>query len=60
MTKNDRQVEFKVGDRAASMDSNEEGTITRLWPDKDIVYIRWDASKMQEMVETRTLRRANS
>jgi len=60
MTKNDRQVEFKVGDRVASLDSNEEGTITRLCSDKDIVYVRWDASKMQEMVETRTLRRANS
>lgn len=60
MTKNDRQVEFKVGDRVASLDSNEEGTITRLCPDKDIVYVRWDVSKMQEMIETRTLRRANS
>jgi len=60
MTKNDRQVEFKVGDRVASLDSNEEGTITRLCSDKDIVYARWDASKMQEMVETKTLRRANS
>ncbi|GAH67147.1 unnamed protein product [marine sediment metagenome] len=47
MTKNDRRVEFKVGDRVASLDSNEEGTITRLCSDKDIVYVRWDASKMQ-------------
>ena len=60
MTKNDRQVEFMVGDRVASLDSNEEGPITRLCSDKDIVYVRWDASKMQEMVETSTLRRANS
>ncbi len=60
MTKNDRQIEFKVGDRVASLDSNEEGAITRLCSDKDIIYVRWDVSKMQEMVETRTLRRANS
>ena len=60
MTKKDRQIEFKVGDRVASLDSNEEGTITRLCPDKNIIYVRWDASKMQEMVETKTLRRTNS
>ena len=60
MTKKDRQIEFKVGDRVASLDSNEEGTMTRLCSDKDIVYVRWDVSKMQEMVETKTLRRANS
>ena len=57
MTKKDRQVEFKVGDRVASLDTNEEGTITRLCGDKDILYVRWDASKQQEIVETRILRK---
>ena len=60
MTKNDRQVEFKVGNRIASLDSNEEDTITRLCSDKDTVYVRWDPSKMQDIAETRTLRTANS
>jgi len=50
MTEKDKQVEFKVGDRVASLDTNEEGTITRLCFDKDIVYVRRDKNGMQEMV----------
>jgi len=57
VTEKDGQIEYKIGDRVASLDTNEAGTVTRLGGDKDIVYIRWDFSKMQDMVETRTLRR---
>ena len=57
MIKQDGQIEFKVGDRVTSLDTNEEGAITRLCADKDVIYIRWDSSKQQEMVETRTLRK---
>jgi len=57
MTGKDRQVRFKVGDRILSNDSNERGTIVRLCADNDIVYVRWDGSKQQEMVEVSTLRK---
>ena len=57
MTGKDRQVRFKVGDRILSSDSNERGTIARLCADNDVVYIRWDGSKQQEMVEVSTLRK---
>jgi len=57
MTEKDRQIEFEVGDRVASLNTNEEGTIVRLCGDKDVVFISWDASKQQVMVETRTLRK---
>ena len=57
MTEKDKQVEFKVGDRVASLDTNEEGTITRLCSDKDIVYVRRDKSGMQEMVKVSTIRK---
>lgn len=53
----DRQVRFKVGDRIISNDSNERGTIVRLCADNDVVYIRWDGSKQQEMIEVSTLRK---
>ena len=57
MTEKDRQVEFKVGDRIISNDSNERGTIVRLCADNDVVYIRWDGSKQQEIIEVSTLRK---
>ena len=57
MTEKDKQVEFKVGDRVASLDTNEQGTITRLCADKDVIYVRWDENKEQEMVEVSTLRK---
>jgi len=55
MTGKDRQVRFKVGDRIISNDSNERGTIIKLCADNDVVYIRWDGNKQQEMVEVSTL-----
>jgi len=55
MTGKDRQVRFKVGDRIISNDSNERGTIIKLCADNDVVYIRWNGSKQQEMVEVSTL-----
>ena len=55
MTGKDRQVRFKVGDRILSNDSNERGTIVKLCADTDVVYIRWDGNKQQEMVEVSTL-----
>ena len=57
MTEKDKQVRFKVGDRILSNDSNERDTIVRLCADNDVVYIRWDKSKQQEMVEVSTLRK---
>jgi len=57
MTGKDRQVRFKVGDRILSNDSNERGTIVKLCADTDVVYIRWDGNKQQEMVEVSTLRK---
>ena len=57
MTGKDRQVRFEVGDRIISNDSNERGTIVRLCADKGTVYVRWDKSKQQEMVEVSTLRK---
>ena len=57
MTGKDRQVRFKDGDRIIGNDSNERGTIVRLCADNDVVYIRWDGSQQQEMVEISTLRK---
>lgn len=57
MTEKDRQVRFKDGVRIISNDSNERGTIVRLCADNDVVYIRWDGSQQQEMVEISTLRK---
>jgi len=57
MTGKDKQVEFKVGDRIIGNDSIERGTIVRLCADTDVVYIRWDGSKQQEMVGVSTLRK---
>ena len=57
MTEKDRHVEFELGDRVTSVDTNEKGTIARLCADKGIVYVRWDKSKQQEMVEVSTLRK---
>ena len=45
MTGKDRQVRFKVGDRAVALNSNRKATITRLCADQGVVYIRWDDSK---------------
>lgn len=55
MTEKDRQIEFKVGDRVVTSDTNEKGTIARLCADKDVIYVRWDESKEQEMVEVSNL-----
>ena len=57
MTGKDRQVRFKVGDRIISNNSNERGTIIRLCADNDVVYVRWNGSKQQEMVKVSTLRK---
>jgi len=57
MTEKDKQVRFKVGDRAVALHSNRKATITRLCADQGVVYIRWDDSKQQEMVEVSTLRK---
>ena len=57
MTGKDRQVRFKDGDRIISNDSNERGTIVRLCADKNVIYVRWDESKEQEMIEVSTLRK---
>jgi len=57
VTEKGGQIEFNIGDRVVSLDTNEKGTVTRLGGDKDIILIRWDASKMQEMVEAKTLRK---
>ena len=58
MTEKNGQIEFKVGDRVVSLDTNEEGTIVRLCSDKGVVFVRWAVSKMQQIVETKTLRKA--
>ena len=55
MTEKDRQIELKVGDRVIELNSSDKGTITRLGADKDIVFIKWDNSKEQAMVEVRNL-----
>lgn len=57
MTENDRQIEFKVGDRVTETKSGEKGTIARLCTDKTIIYLRWDSSKQQEMVEVSALKK---
>ena len=55
MTEKDRQIEFKVGDRVIELNSSDKGAITRLRADKDIVFVKWDSSKEQVMVEVRNL-----
>lgn len=55
MTEKDRQIELKVGDRVIELNSSDKGTITRLCADKDIVFVKWDNSKEQAMVEVRNL-----
>ena len=55
MTEKDRQIEFKVGDRVIQLNSSDKGAITRLCADKDIVFVKWDSSKEQAMVEVRNL-----
>ena len=57
MTGKDRQVRFKVGDRAVALNSNRKATITRLCADKSAIYVRWDKDNSQGMVETKTLRK---
>ena len=57
MTEKDKQVEFKVGDRVASLDTNEEGTVSRLCSGKGAIYVRWDKDSSQGMVEISTLRK---
>ena len=52
---NQKEIEFKVGDRVIELNSSDKGTITRLCPDKDIVFVKWDSSKQQVMVEVRNL-----
>lgn len=53
----EEQIEFKVGERVVSPDTNEKGAISRLCADKDIIFVRWDRCKMQEMVKTSSLKR---
>jgi len=58
MTEKDKQVvEFKVGDRVVYQTTNEKGTISGLCADKNVIYVRWDESKEQEMVEVSALRK---
>jgi len=53
MTKD--KIGFQIGDRIVSLQTNEEGTISRLCPDPTILYVRWDRGHTQEMVKTTTL-----
>lgn len=55
MTKKDKQVKFKVGDRVIELNTNEKGTITRLCSDKDVICVRWGKDSSQQMVETKNL-----
>lgn len=50
------QAAFKVDDPVVSLDTNEEGIVSRLCPDPNIIYIRWNISGQQEMVEVKTLK----
>ncbi len=52
--------ELKVGDRVVEEGSSEEGTVVRLCSDKEIIFVRWDSSKQQEMIDTRRLLRVQS
>lgn len=51
------RIEFEVGDKVIELNTGEKGTVARLCADKDIVYVRWDISNQQEMVETKSLKR---
>jgi len=52
-----KEVGLEVGDRIVELATDEEGAVTRLCPDKSIVYIRRDISSQQEMVEVAGLKR---
>ena len=52
-----KKAEFKTGDKVITLDTNEKGVISRLCPDKGIIYVRWDESKMQMMVEVSNLKK---
>ncbi len=51
------QTEFTLGDPVVFIETNEKAVISRLCPDPDTIYIRWDTSHQQEMVKTKNLRR---
>ena len=55
---NNKEAEFKVGDKIITLDTNEKGTVSRLCPDKSIIYVRWGKDKSQEMVKVSDLKKA--
>lgn len=52
-----KEAEFKIGDKVATLDTNEKGAISRLCSDKSIIYVRLDESKMQMMFEVSNLKK---
>ncbi len=51
------QTEFELGDPVVFIETNEKAVISRLCPDPDTIYIKWDINHQQEMVGTKNLRR---